>query len=574
VTAQPERPPLRVGVLLEDLRPPAWIARVLRDVRTGGEAVLATVGYAGDAAGAGAGAEAPPVREPLAARALRRLYGAVDARAFRLAADPFARMDVSDAVGGAQVSRIHPRPEGDAAVLDEIDLAALARHHLDVLISFLPRSLGGGISSCARYGVWTYRFGEERPARGGPAGFWEVLDGAAVTRSALHAQTDERSARVLYQSWSATDPSSVRRSRASLYWKSSAFVLRSLRELHDRGPAALEAKPRVPRSASRAPATSSREVAAGLARLGGAVLRREVRRRATRDQWTLAYRIDPAPAPGHRREAPGSPSSHVPVRELAGVRRLAPPLDRFWADPFPAPHGDGWAVLFEEKLYAEPRAHISWLPIDREGRAGEPERVLACDYHLSYPFLLSWQGAWWMVPETARNRTIELWRATEFPRRWTRERTLLDGVQAVDATLFEHEGAWWMYCNIGEPGASREEELHLFHAPSPLGPWTPHRRNPVVSDIRSARPAGRPFWTAGAWHRPAQDGSGGYGSGIVLHRIERLDPYAFEERQVARLAPDWEPRLTGLHTINACDGLTVIDVRVSRPRLRALERLA
>ncbi|HSK00543.1 MAG TPA: hypothetical protein VK932_04855 [Kofleriaceae bacterium] len=536
---------LRLGVLLEDLRPPAWIARVIRDLRAAPEASLVVVGQLG--------ASAPAQREPVAARALRRLHAAVDARLFAVAADPFERADLPE-LSGVDVLALDPRAEGDADVLADDDLARLAGHRLDVLVSFLPRALGGGIFGCARYGVWTYQFGDEAPPRGGPDGFWEVVDGAAVTRSALRAQTDPRHARILYESWSATDPVSVRRSRASGRWKASAFVRRCLRELAEDGPAVLEARPRIALPEARPPAASGRELAAGLARLGGAALRREARRLVTRDQWTLAYRTDPATRGG------------VPARSLAGAERLAPPLDRFWADPFAAPHGDGWAVLFEEKLYAERKAHISVLQIDRDGRAGEPERVLERDYHLSYPFLFSWEGAWWMVPETAQHRTVELWRATEFPRRWKLERTLFEGVQAVDSTLFEHEGAWWMYANLGEPGASREEELHLFHAPSPLGPWTPHRRNPVRSDIRCARPAGRPFWTDGAWHRPAQDGSGGYGSALVLHRIERLDPHGFEERQVARIAPDWAPGLTGLHTLNACDGLTVLDVRVTRPR--------
>ena len=34
---------------------------------------------------------------------------------------------------------------------------------------------------------------------------------------------------------------------------------------------------------------------------------------------------------------------------------------------------------------------------------------------------------------------------------------------------------------------------HVFHADSPFGPFTPHRRNPVKSDVRSARPAGKLF---------------------------------------------------------------------------------
>jgi len=112
------------------------------------------------------------------------------------------------------------------------------------------------------------------------------------------------------------------------------------------------------------------------------------------------------------------------------------------------------------------------------------------------------------------------------------------------------------------------DELHVFHADSPLGPWTPHPRNPVVSDVRRARPAGRLFRYNGAWYRPAQDCAAGYGAGLAIQRITRLDTERYEEAPVASLTPSWRSGLTGFHTVNAAGGLTVIDVRSGAGRTR------
>ena len=38
--------------------------------------------------------------------------------------------------------------------------------------------------------------------------------------------------------------------------------------------------------------------------------------------------------------------------------------------------------------------------------------------HLSYPFVFWDQGDWYMLPETAGTRSVELLRARDFPRRW------------------------------------------------------------------------------------------------------------------------------------------------------------
>ena len=136
-----------------------------------------------------------------------------------------------------------------------------------------------------------------------------------------------------------------------------------------------------------------------------------------------------------------------------------------------------------------------------------------------------------------------------------------DVLALADCTLAEIGGTWWMFANSPVPGASYWDELHLFHAPSPIGPWTPHRLNPVVSDVRTARPAGALFQRGGAWYRPSQDSSGGYGSATNIQRIVRLDEHHYEEATVARLLPQWQPGLTGVHTVNALGGLTVIDVK-------------
>jgi hypothetical protein len=171
-----------------------------------------------------------------------------------------------------------------------------------------------------------------------------------------------------------------------------------------------------------------------------------------------------------------------------------------------------------------------------------------------------------MIPETSARRTVELWPATRFPTEWQLDRLLLKDVDAVDATLATVEGQWWMFVNIAPPGGSTLDELHLFRAATPLGPWLPHRRNPVKSDVRGARPAGRLYLRDGRWFRPGQDSSLGYGHSMVIHRIERIDDEAYEEAVVATIAPTWLPDQIATHTINARADVVVADARIRRLR--------
>jgi hypothetical protein len=122
---------------------------------------------------------------------------------------------------------------------------------------------------------------------------------------------------------------------------------------------------------------------------------------------------------------------------------------------------------------------------------------------LSYPFVFEWNGELWMVPESGANRTVELYRCAGLPDRWEKVQDIFTGIDLVDATLFAHDGRWWLLGNVSEPGADKHDELHAFHAETPLGPWQPHAANPVVADARFARPAGPCSCTrAGCCARP------------------------------------------------------------------------
>ncbi|MCI0548615.1 MAG: formyl transferase, partial [Candidatus Rokubacteria bacterium] len=211
---------------------------------------------------------------------------------------------------------------------------------------------------------------------------------------------------------------------------------------------------------------------------------------------------------------------------------------------------------------------IAWMQRVAPGRFTQPETVLQGPHHLSYPYVFEHEGAVWMIPETAQARRIELYRARAFPRSWERVAVLLDEVNAVDATLLRHDRCWWMFANIGEAGSSTWDELFAFHADSPLGPWKPHAANPVKSDVRSARPAGRLFRREGRLIRPAQDCSRSYGGSLALCEVLELTPTRYRERVIAEIGPEWLPGNLGFHTLSFSERIEFIDGKIARPRDR------
>jgi hypothetical protein len=507
---------LRVGVYADAPLQPRWLVEALAKVASSDFAEIAWVRKTGPI----------PLRseretDPLAWRA----YRALDRKLFKAGGWSQPR----------ELASIMPRNRRD-----EIDSP------VDVIVA-LGDVPNDAIAQQAACGVWRYCFGSEHGICEADAGIAEVLQGAEVTGSGIRVHVGGGKAdRLVYQSWSRTLPFSVARSRDNLFAKTTEFLARALRELHRTGPAWLD-------RAATVSAPGSRGSVPDTVSMISRVAQRAIEKATTVEQWSLAFRFtDIEPWSG----------------SLQGFHRLIPSHDGFWADPFPLQRDGKSYVFFEEIPNENGRGHISVLEVSRDGQASRPVRVLERDYHLSYPFLVEDEGQLYMVPETAENRTIEIYRCTEFPYKWRRERVLLDGVFAADATLHRANARWWMFANIAANGAEIHDELHVFTSDALLGEWKPLAGNPVKSDVRCSRPAGRLFAQAGKLYRPSQICAPLYGAGIALQRVTRLDD-AFEEQEERRIVPAQGEGVLGLHTINRAGDLSVTDAFVRRPRLRS-----
>jgi hypothetical protein len=151
---------------------------------------------------------------------------------------------------------------------------------------------------------------------------------------------------------------------------------------------------------------------------------------------------------------------------------------------------------------------------------------------------------------------------------WRKAALLLENVAASDATLHAHDDRWWMFVNIRHDGFSGSDELFLFHARSPFGPWTAHPRNPIKSDVRPARSAGRLFYHGDRLIRTAQDRSGDYGGALLLCEVQELTTTSYREAVLKRLDPGWLAGNRGFHTLSFSNRLEVIDGKLDLPRWR------
>lgn len=239
------------------------------------------------------------------------------------------------------------------------------------------------------------------------------------------------------------------------------------------------------------------------------------------------------------------------------------PVDgEFHADPFPITIGDSAYLLFEKYDPAQSRGLIACVRLDNEHAQATGIIGTAIDLgcHMSYPAVFNYAGRTYCTPETHVLGGLRIFCMGDDPWTWTQVAHVLPDMPLIDATLMEHEGLWWLMATLS--GEASDTDLHVWYAPSPFGPWTPHRLNPVKSDVGSSRPAGNSFRIGNCTYRPAQDCAQGYGRAVVINQIINLDTDRFVEIAVKRLEPpsDW-PNPDGMHTFNVFGDQVVIDAK-------------
>ncbi len=197
----------------------------------------------------------------------------------------------------------------------------------------------------------------------------------------------------------------------------------------------------------------------------------------------------------------------------------------FVADPFCVSYKGRYYMFFEvfnkkslqgDIGYAVSKDFVHWTY--RKVILDEP-------FHLSYPYVFSYNGEFYMVPECHRSLSVRLYRATRFPDEWKYVATLASGYHYSDPDIFFYNNRWWLLVS-----GPYKDAAYMFFSDNLLQGWTPCSSNPVIAfDPHRARNGGRIFRYKGRTFRVAQDCSKYYGQSTYAYEIVKVTPRQYIE---------------------------------------------
>jgi hypothetical protein len=426
------------------------------------------------------------------------------------------------------------------------NLSRIAALNLDFCLQVIPFPLECGLAGVARFGIWTLCYGRDgHSSRGGPPAFAELerreqhipvtLERVDAPRQILRQGV----VNAVFRSYSQTLDNAV---TAGVDFP--ALVVRQILKTG--------ALPVIGTPASDPTPPSSRQIARFFLRERLAWMRYQWSETIRSEMWNVGV----VNAPIHQ-FLDGQYPAQIDWLQPLGSRR-------FLADPFAVPVAEGFQLLTEEFDYDRYQGYIT-RALYRPGLPlGENRVVIDEGVHMSYPFPLLYKDQLYCIPESQRRREVSIYRMQEGNGRWEKAGVLIRDFAAIDPTVIQHEGKWWLFCTCQDD--LPECKLFLWHAADLLGPWKPHALHPVKCDVRCSRPGGTPFLHDGQLYRPAQDSSAGYGSALSINRVIRLTEDEFEEETVAHIKPPAGVFYRdGMHTLSAAGGMTVLDGKRMAP---------
>jgi hypothetical protein len=441
--------------------------------------------------------------------------------------------------------------------LGEMAAEQIRSRRLDIVLFFGENTPADGLATVAVHGIWCFRYGEGLEPSAAMAAFWAAVRRESVVRVELIGFSGGFSAdRLLLRSgYFAVPDHSFKRTLAGLMSGSADFPVLACRDVL--------AGREFAKTLLDTPTASAATGMPGNGMKFKFLIRLYVRKFVSlyeavlmRDEWNTGFLdatlVDPFQAVTAR---------NVRWLPTNGAKNIA-------ADPFFLRRGDQITLLVEELNPADNCGRIAARVIEG-GRIVPLGTVIEERFHSSYPCLVQSHGQIYCVPEQAESKSIMLYRAIDFPRRWERLGPLLPGVEAVDSTLFQHGGYWWLAYT--DASIDRNGRLMLWYASELTGRWQPHALNPVKIDPRCSRGAGPVFVYRGALIRPSQDCSVTYGAKVVFNHVITLTPDQFHEEMTGELSPDPEGSYwCGLHTISYDGSVAVVDGKRPRFDLAAL----
>ena len=444
----------------------------------------------------------------------------------------------------AKIDVIHFTPEikkNNFFYYGKNDLEKIKNLDLDVIIRMCSGILKGEILNIAKFGIVSYHHGDNDIYRGMPPGFWEVFYKESSTGfiiQKLNEQLDN--GEILFKGFVATK-SFFYFNHLNVLKLSAKYIIDVLEKINGNYKFNKVQKKIFYNQIFKDPNiyvlikyifkiyfTNLFKILKSLFRL---------------EKWKIAFT-----------------KGNVFEKRLENYNLIKNKRNSFIADPFLWKFDNQNYVFVEEYDYKDKKGKISCYLLN-QNTSKYLGVVLEEEFHMSFPFIFSYEDNLYMCPETSKQNEIRIYKCKKFPYEWFHFKTIFKNIKAIDTLLFEKNSLWWLLTNSRNDGLDPSNELNVYYSKD--GPltdnWIPHKKNPIYTDINHSRNGGLIYYNNNIYRVNQKPSFGRYGKEFNLNLIDEINENSFKETKICDVKPNFFKNINGTHHLNNNDDYCVID---------------
>lgn len=536
---------IRIGILVNDLTIPFWLAESIKEIQSSDYAEIGAIIKKRKQH-----ATKPTNYKEIIASLPFLIANKLDQIIFKTSHDALSRVSISSVLPNYELVEVDTIETKHTDLFTNLSIEKVKSLDLDILFRSGFKILKGDIlTKVSKLGVWSFHHGNNRYYRGKPAAFWEVYHNNPTTGFILQQLTEELDGGyIISQGEISTLNFSLYKTRQLLYWDAQGMFNLTLKKVFQKGTDVFSKEIHqtqglklYDRKLYTIPTFTE----------GLFYLIRMLHK------WTF-IKTNKYLSNRNRDWYLGWMTKHENI-SLRKIKKIIPPKNHFWADPFVVSFQNEELLFFEDFEYSKNKGIISYCKFDNQTKTfGRPKPVLETDYHLSFPFTFVKDEELFVIPETKSANHIALYK-------WTDEKLqfqgiLIDNIKAVDTYVLFKDGKYWLFTSQQISNFGTIFHQHIYFADKLEGPYTAHAMNPINNSSTLSRAAGGILKIGDDLYRSSQDCSETYGQKIRLYKIVNLTTKDYEEIHTDTIEAKWEKGMEKTHTFNQSNNLVVIDI--------------
>ena len=449
----------------------------------------------------------------------------------------------------AEANKIYCKPilKGKySEYFEEADIESIKSHDLDFILRLGFGIIRGEILNVAKFGVWSFHHDDEQKYRGGPPCFWEIYHNDNITGGILQKLTDKLDGGIILKKGYLKTLLSYTKNRDQLYHESSKWPTQLCIDIKNGHTDCFNKEPSKTNAAIyRAP--TNLQFLIYITRTAVLKIIKIYKSLFYLSYWNIGI---------VKENITSFLNDKNPIVDWLPLNTKS----KFNADPFAIVDENDKSkihIFYECYPYKDSKGVINYVSY-YNGEYADNCTVIDRDFHLSYPYTLKHEDKYYIIPECFKENNISIYEAVDFPKKWEKKKVLIDNFAGVDSVILNYDRIWWLFTSNKNDGV--HYNLNVFYADELFGVWNAHPKNPVKTDVRSARCAGNLFMDNGDLFRPGMNYAEKEEGSIIINKIVKLSKTEFEEIPIKTIEPYKDSFFSDkIHTLSDCGMFTLVD---------------